>query len=604
MNASPRVSLADTLRLMRRCGFRPRPLIVSGLLSFLSACFEGLTVGLLIPFIKGLIQMDFRFIHHSRYFQWLKRFPSLEASNGEILALLLGMIIVSALLKNVLQYWAALKTSRQVTALSDNMRRMLFDRYLSFSKQVFDKTSMGTFNTILTGHTGVLARELVVLQNATTVTLTLGAYIAAMLAISWQLTLLVLVVFPALHYSINVIVERINLASRSLAKTREALDVRIFNTLSCIQLVKAYTTEDQERDRFAAVSRGLGETECEIRRLRSLVGPVQEVILLVMSLVLFSAMFLFVMKGGVREIPRCLVYFYILKKATHSFGVWNNMKVAIATLQGPLGHLRAVFDDVDKTFVRDGELPFLGIQENIRFNRLSFSYQDSTPVLSDLDFSLERGKMTALVGATGAGKTTVINLILRFYDPPPEGILVDGRDIRSFTLKSFRERVALVSQNALLFNDSIKNNIIYGIPGEVSAQRLQDALKRACLDEFVASLPKGLDTTIGDHGHRLSGGEKQRLSIARAVLKNADILILDEATSALDSNTERLVQAAIEHLVKDKTCIVVAHRLSTIKNADKIVVMDKGRLVEEGTLAELLAKQKHFYRYWTQQRFS
>ncbi len=202
--------------------------------------------------------------------------------------------------------------------------------------------------------------------------------------------------------------------------------------------------------------------------------------------------------------------------------------------------------------------------------------------------------MLGIVGPTGSGKTTLINLILRFYDSPPASIMIDGVDIREFSFKTLRNHMALVSQDTLLFNDTLKNNIIYGLDREVTEKELIDTLQKARLQEFILSLPKGLDTSIGDKGIRLSGGERQRLSIARALLKNADILILDEASSSLDTKTEIFIQQAIEELMRGRTVICIAHRLSTIKGMDKIIVIEGGMLKEEGSLLELLEKKGKF----------
>ena len=216
---------------------------------------------------------------------------------------------------------------------------------------------------------------------------------------------------------------------------------------------------------------------------------------------------------------------------------------------------------------------------------------------------MEKGKTVAIVGPTGAGKTTIINLLMRFYDCPSSAIFIDGEDIRSFTLQSLRAHIALVSQEVFLFNDTIKNNMIYGLDREVGNDELIEVAKKARLYDFIARMPQGFDTEVGDRGIKLSGGEKQRLSLARALLKGSEILILDEATSSLDSKTEQLIQQAINEAIKNRTSIVIAHRLSTIKNADKIIVLDNGSVTETGTLDELLERKGQFYELWEAQKF-
>ena len=207
------------------------------------------------------------------------------------------------------------------------------------------------------------------------------------------------------------------------------------------------------------------------------------------------------------------------------------------------------------------------------------------------------------MGPTGAGKTTIVSLLMRFYDCSPSSIFIDEEDIRNFTLKSLRSHIALVSQEILLFNDSIRNNIVFGLVRDIGEEELIEVTKKARLYNFILRLPNGFDTEIGDRGVKLSGGEKQRIAIARAILKGAEILILDEATSSLDSKTERLIQESIDEAIMGRTAIVIAHRLSTIKNANKIVVLEEGELVEEGSLQELLERKGRFFEYWEAQKF-
>jgi subfamily B ATP-binding cassette protein MsbA len=298
-----------------------------------------------------------------------------------------------------------------------------------------------------------------------------------------------------------------------------------------------------------------------------------------------------------------LLFFYLLKQASNRFYFLSIVKNSFARVAGPIAEITKIFDDRDKFFVISGKKEFPGLTDNIEFRNLNFSYIDKTQVLKDISLTIEKGKITALVGPTGAGKTTLINLILRFYECPPSSIFIDGTDIKEFSLSSLRKHMALVSQDALLFDDTLKNNIVYGLNREISEEELTGIAHKARLYDFIMKLPHKFDTYIGDRGVRLSGGEKQRVTIARALLKNTEILILDEATSSLDSKTEKLIQEAINEAIKGRTTIVIAHRLSTIKNADKIAVVEDGRFIEEGTLPVLLDKKGKFYEYWQEQKF-
>jgi ABC-type multidrug transport system fused ATPase/permease subunit len=262
-----------------------------------------------------------------------------------------------------------------------------------------------------------------------------------------------------------------------------------------------------------------------------------------------------------------------------------------------------VLDDNEKFYIPEGPRMFHGLKKSIEFRNATFSYYPDVPVLKEVSFSIEKGKMTAIVGPTGAGKTTIMNLIMRFYDCAPARVFVDGTDIREYTLKSLRDHMALVDQDVIVFNDTIMNNIAFGIDERVSDEKLNSVVKKAQLDDLIGRLPDGFRTEVGDRGIKLSGGEKQRISIGRALLKDSDIVLLDEATSSLDTGTEKRIQKAIEEAIRGRTTVVIAHRLSTIKNADKIIVIEEGRLIEQGTLEELLAKKGRFYQYWEEQKF-
>jgi subfamily B ATP-binding cassette protein MsbA len=368
-------------------------------------------------------------------------------------------------------------------------------------------------------------------------------------------------------------------------------------------LVKLYNNEERERSNFAAQNKQLRQAEFSIDKKTNLLFPLQEISFLILTLLIVSLMAYLFVKERTGSLASYMIYFYLLRRSQQGMGVFNSLKVAFASISGPVNAIKNILSDEEKYFVPQGNVEFKGLKEKIEYNHLNFSYYKDRQIIHDLSFSIEKGKKVALVGATGAGKTTLVSLLLRFYDCPAGSVLIDGVDIRSFTTKSLLERFACVSQETLLFSDTLRANIVYGLKSPPSDEALSEALKKARLSDFVASLPQGLETYIGDRGVKLSGGEKQRVAITRAMLKAGEILILDEATSSLDSVTERLIQEAIEEVVKDKTVIVIAHRLSTVKNTDKIVVIESGRFIEEGTLQQLIDKKGKFYEYWQEQKF-
>ncbi|MBI3288151.1 MAG: ABC transporter ATP-binding protein [Elusimicrobia bacterium] len=601
---SEKARARDVLRVLKSAGVRPWAFLVSALLALSSALCEGASVGLMIPFVRGVLSLNFGFAREPgparRALELL--LPGGEASDRTLFVLFLALIFASAALKHVLQYLSSVCLAREATRFTNSMRKRIFERYLEFGKLFFDRTNVGQLQTTLMGYTGTIGLRLLDLQSALTHMFIMATYLTLMLAISWRLTALVCLVFPVLYRASAVLIQGIRASSYSYTDSRADLDIGIFNALSCILLVKSYSTELVEKRRFGSLSDELSRLEFRVARLQAMIGPIQELILLAMVLLLAAGMGWLVSREGTSRLPSYLIYFYVLKKGTTSFSFFNTVGAGLATVSGEARALAAVLDDRDKFRVPDGTRRFEGVRESIEFRGLEFGYPGASSTIQSLSFTIRKGRMTAIVGPSGSGKTTLINLLLRFYESPRGALLVDGVDLGEYSAASLRARIALVGQDPLLLNDTVRRNVAYGLEGASEAS-IAAALRQARLWDAVQGFPKGLETRIGDRGVQLSGGEKQRLSIARAILKDADILILDEATSSLDSETERLIQAAIEDLVKGKTSVVVAHRLSTIKNADWIVAIEKGRLVEEGTLPDLLARKGLFHRYWEQQTF-
>jgi ATP-binding cassette, subfamily B, bacterial MsbA len=366
--------------------------------------------------------------------------------------------------------------------------------------------------------------------------------------------------------------------------------------------VKSHRTEEREQRHFSEISDQKAQLDFKVNMLQSLILPLQEIVTVIVAAAIFVGALVVVGRDQLASAPAMLVFFYIVMNASQKFGAISGFRGTIAASSGPLDQVLTIFDEKGKFFVKGGSTQFTGLQKAITCRNLTFGYLDERDVLKDVSCTMEKGKMTAIVGSTGAGKSTLISLLMRYYDCPPDSVFIDDTDIRDFTLDSYMKRIAFVSQETLLLHDSLKHNITYGLDHVPDAD-LKTVVERARLADFVAELPKGLDTLVGDRGVKLSGGEKQRVSIARALRKGADILILDEATSSLDSKTEKLIQEAIDEAVRDRTSIVIAHRLSTIKHADKIIVVEGGRIAEEGNLQDLLDRKGVFFALWEEQKF-
>ncbi|MDC0349383.1 ABC transporter ATP-binding protein/permease, partial [Alphaproteobacteria bacterium] len=356
------------------------------------------------------------------------------------------------------------------------------------------------------------------------------------------------------------------------------------------RLVKAYGMEAYETDRAKKTIEDLFHLSIKSNRIKSLSSPIMETLGGVAIVVVISY-------GGYQVISghsTAGAFFSFITALLLAYEPMKSLAKLNANLQEGLAATGRIFSTLDnKPKIQDTKegatSSFVIEKGEVSFQRVSFAYEEGQKVLKNISLDIQRGQQIALVGQSGSGKSTLMNLILRFYEPTQGKIFVDGQPVEKISLHNLRKGLALVSQEVILFDDTVKANILYGRP-EASFEEIVYAAKKAAAHKFIMALPKGYDTQIGESGVRLSGGQRQRLSIARAVLKNAPILLLDEATSSLDTESEHQVQKALDHLMKGRTSLIIAHRLSTVRRADKIFVLDKGEIVESGTHAQLLKK--------------
>jgi ATP-binding cassette, subfamily B, bacterial MsbA len=379
--------------------------------------------------------------------------------------------------------------------------------------------------------------------------------------------------------------------------------VAVLEMLSGIRLVKATASEAQEYQKLEGLIHDRENADFQSQANSALISPVNEMIgiVVVVAILLLGRTFF---KGQLESLSAVLLtYLLILFRMLPFVGQLNNARGAFANLVPSVSVVNEFLRRDNKPFMQKGHIPYVAMTEGIRFEDLSFTYPGhDRQILNQVNLWLPKGTTLALVGSSGAGKSTLADLLPRFYDPTSGRILIDDRDLKDFELSSLRRSMGIVSQDTFLFNDSVRNNLAYARK-DATDDQIVEAAKRANAYEFIVKLPQGFDTLIGDRGVMLSGGQRQRLAIARALLRDPEILILDEATSALDTVSERLVQSAIDELSRDRTTLVIAHRLSTVQNANQIAVLDKGRVVEVGTHAELL-KQGGLYAQLHAMQFS
>ncbi|HEX6048717.1 MAG TPA: ATP-binding cassette domain-containing protein, partial [Gemmatimonadaceae bacterium] len=418
--------------------------------------------------------------------------------------------------------------------------------------------------------------------------------VGTMLWMSWRLTLLAVVVAPLLIAILQPLLRKLRSGHRRLSNQYGEMNAVVQESVSGIRLVKSFGGEAYEETRFRDGSGRYARGMVRVTRLAVLAQPITETV--------GTAIAVTILWVGARMVDTgvltgsVLITFLIL--VMRMLQPLKQLSQVPTTAQQSLAAAERIFEVLDsqtEASLDRGTITMARLERALEFERVSFAYERE-PVLSDVSFVAAKGDVVALVGASGAGKTTLVDLIPRFYEPTSGRILLDGVDTREIALPALRSLIGIVSQDTVLFNDTVRNNLAYGASGTYTTERIEAAARAANAHAFITELPNGYETVLGERGTRLSGGQRQRLSIARALLVDPPILILDEATSALDTESERLVQEAIDRLLEGRTVFVIAHRLSTVAHADQILVLDRGRVVEHGTHASLLARRGHYHR--------
>ena len=414
-------------------------------------------------------------------------------------------------------------------------------------------------------------------------------YLVALFAISWELTLFVLIVLPIAGYIMGAVGKRLKRDSLEGQTQWGRLMSMVEETLSGLRIIKAFNAEQQISHRFTSANEQYRRTVSRVYARQGLAHPMSEFLgtTAIAIILWYGGNLIFAGDSSITAdafIYYLVVFYSIINPAKELSRASYSIQKGLASMT----RIQTILDYPERITDPAEPLP-VTFERSISYEDVSFRYEEPW-VLHNLSLTIPKGRMVALVGASGAGKSTLVDLLPRFYDVTSGRITIDGTDIRQVRASELRELIGYVNQTPILFNDTIRNNITFGMERAVSDEEVRTAAEAANATEFIDQLPEGLDYNIGDGGSKLSGGQRQRLSIARALLKDSPILILDEATSALDNVSEQLVQEAIQHLVSDRTTIVIAHRLSTIMHADLICVMQEGQIVEQGTHAELLER--------------
>ena len=518
------------------------------------------------------------------------RFVDLDGDPQTVMVGIIVFILALVVLKNAADFARAYFSARVEQGVTRDLRNRVYGHLLELDLAFFGRVRTGQVVSRLT-HDVEQLRSLVTAEliRSFSFVLVFAATLYWMLVVSFRLTLAAFIVVPLTMVIWGPLIRRLRRGDRQVLDIAGEVGSHIQETVSGIRMVKSASAETRERRRFRQLTTDYFNTFLRTVRLRALAVPITEVfVALGTAILLWYGARMVVVEGSLTGGE--FVGFIFL--STKLYAPVKYLSKLPTLIQPGLVGAERVFEFLDAPVeIRDryGARPFTGVRDGIRYRDVRMEYRAGDPVLRGVDFFVPVGTVVALVGPSGAGKTTIVDLLARFHEPTAGAIEIDGTDIRDLRLGSLRDGLGVVSQDTVLFHDTVRANIAYGVE-DAAPEQIEAAARAAHAHDFVKKLPNGYETVVGERGTTLSGGQRQRIAIARAVLRDPPVLVLDEATSALDTESERLVQDALERLFTGRTVFVIAHRLSTIRRADRIVVIDGGGIAQQGTHAELMAE--------------
>jgi ATP-binding cassette, subfamily B, bacterial MsbA len=578
------VKEAKTIKMLfPLLGFYPWgiPIIIG--LGLLSSLFEGLGISLFIPLLQSLEQNGSSQGNSNALIHFLNQIFVGISEEQRFIAITL-CIFLSIVLKNTLSYSNGILFSWLNSHISHRLRSSIFQQLLDVSYGFLEQYESGKLINTLATETWQTSRALAVLVGLISNICTTTVFVVLLLLISWQLTLLVTVFMVGTSIAIQFLTRNVRQMGKQAVEVNALLTTRMWEGLTGMRVIRTFGREPYEAQRFNQASENVRTAFLRLDMLSGTVAPLSEVLAALLLLCILAIALL----QDRTALPALLTFIFILYRLQPQVKQIDGARVGLVSLASSVEEVMSLLDRSNKPYIRSGYTPFRTLEQSISLEAVTFHYNPlETPALEDVSICIPKGKTTALVGPSGAGKSTLIGLICRLYEVSEGEIYVDGRPLRELELTSWRDRIAIVSQEVHMFSATVRENIAYGRLDATDAEIIA-AAQQANAHDFIMQLPQGYETTVGDRGIRLSGGQRQRIALARAIVRDPEILILDEATNALDSIAEHLIQEALQTFGRDRTVIVIAHRLSTIEQADQIIVLQSGRVIEQGDMPHLL----------------
>lgn len=566
------------------------PIIVA--LGVLSSAAQGIGISLFIPFIQNIYRTGANTSTGNWFADSLGRlFDSIPPDQRLlcISAAIFGLVFIRV----CLSYGNGIFWSWLDVQIGNRLRCNAFEQLLAVNYSFLQSKQSGDlWNTIAT-ETWRTSNALAIFVNMIITACTLVVYSTLLMLISWKLTMIVAMTMLLISAVVRLLTRGVRVLGEKATRANAELAQRMYEGFAGMKIIRAFGRESYEQNRFNQASERVSKTFLKLGIIQGTVNPVYEI--------LSAALLVSILFSSLRDpnnLPTILVFILILHRLLPKIKSLDGARIGLNSLTASVEEVSSLLDRADKPYTISGDSHVEGLKKAIVFDRVTFRYDSSEkPALHEVSFAILAGKTTALVGPSGAGKSTIISLIYRFYEVSEGKINVDNHLLQDLNLDSWRSRLAMVDQNIYLFNTTVWENIAYGRLN-ASHNEIIQAAKQADAHGFISQLPQGYETILGDQGVRLSGGQRQRITLARAIVRNPDILILDEATNALDSISEKLIQRALSTLRQNRTVIVIAHRLSTIEQADHVIALEEGRVREQGNLDNLLKLDGLFARLY------